>query len=112
MQVFEKGGSSLSQALLEEGFRCIDEFDVFVTFARDNDLFKIHVGPDGSFAAFDDADELITEGAGMEDLYRVLVGKPAVLLQQSPPELLENVDAVVGEDRAGLLAELPDFVRI
>lgn len=75
MEVLDKGISALSQALLEEGFRAVDGFDLFVTFARDNDPLKIHVGPDGSFAAFDITDELITEGEGAEDLYRLLVAK-------------------------------------
>ncbi len=82
MEVPDKGVSALSQALLEEGFRAVDEFDLFVTFARDDDPLKIHVGPDGSFAAFDSTDELITEGEGAEDLYRALVAKPAPVQQQ------------------------------
>jgi hypothetical protein len=73
MEVLDKGISALSQALLEEGFRAVDEFDLFVTFARDNDPLKVHVGPDGAFAAFDVTDQLITEGEGAEDLYRLLV---------------------------------------
>ena len=77
MEVLDKGISALSQALLEEGFRAVDEFDLFVTFARDNDPLKVHVGPDGSFAAFDVTDQLITEGEGAEDLYRLLVANRA-----------------------------------
>jgi len=72
MQVLDKGLSALSQALLDQGFRAVDEFDLFVTFTRDNDPLKIHVSPNGSFAVFDSADELLTEGEGAEDLYRVL----------------------------------------
>ena len=72
MEVLDKGLSALSQALLDQGFRAVDEFDLFVTFARDDDPLKIHVSPKGSFAVFDSADELITEGDGAEDLYRVL----------------------------------------
>ena len=75
MAVLDKGLSALSQALTDQGFRAVDEFDVFVTFARDGDPLKIHVGPDGSFAAFTSDDELITEGEGPEDLYRMLVAK-------------------------------------
>jgi hypothetical protein len=73
--VLDKGICALTEALLDQGFRAIDEFDLFVTFARDDDSVRIHVGPDGAFAAFDDADELITEGEGAEDLYRTLVAK-------------------------------------
>jgi hypothetical protein len=77
MEVLDKGIDALSQALLEQGFRAVDEFDLFVTFAREDDPLKIHVGPDGSFAAFDSDDELVTEGEGAEDLYRALMAKTA-----------------------------------
>lgn len=79
IEVLDMRISALSQALLDQGFCAVDKFDVFVTFARDNEPLKIHVGPDGSFAAFDSTDELITEGKGAEDLYRVLVTKPALV---------------------------------
>ena len=77
MDVLDKGLEALSEALLVQGFRATDKFDLFVTFAREDDPLKIQVGPDGSFAAFDGADELITEGEGSEDLYRFLVKKTA-----------------------------------
>jgi hypothetical protein len=54
-----------------------DDFGTFVTFLRDGDLLKIHVGPDGSFSAFNVVDECITEGKGIEDLYHALVAKAA-----------------------------------
>jgi hypothetical protein len=44
----------------------------------DNPL-KIHVGPDGSFSAFNIADECIAEGKGVEDLNRLLVAKAALV---------------------------------
>lgn len=72
----------MSQALSEEGFRAVDEFDAFVTFERDGDPLKIHVGPDGSFAVFDSNDVCMTEGEGAEDLYRVLVAKPTLIKQK------------------------------
>jgi hypothetical protein len=76
--------SALREALLDQGFRAVDEFDLFVTFARDDDPLKIHVAPDGAFAAFDDADELITEGEGAEDLYRALVARAAPVRRSKP----------------------------
>ena len=82
MEVLDKGIGALSEALLAQGFRAVDEFDLFVTFARDDDPLKIHVGPDGSFAVFDDRDQLLTEGDGAEDLYRML-SKKAVLVGHS-----------------------------
>jgi hypothetical protein len=75
MEVIDKGLEALSDALLRSGFRAIDEFDLFVTYARDEDPLKIQVGPDGSFAAFDGDDQLVTEGEGPDDLYRTLVAK-------------------------------------
>lgn len=96
MEVLDKGISALSQALLEEGFRAIDEFDLFVTFARGNDPLKIHVGPDGSFAAFDITDELITEGEGAEDLYRLLVAKHVPPVQRRQHRLGRQKNSPMG----------------
>jgi hypothetical protein len=76
MEVLDKGREALSDALWENEFRAIDEFDAFVTYARAGDPLKIHVGPDGSFAAFDGDNQLLTEGEGPGDLYRLLVTKP------------------------------------
>jgi hypothetical protein len=84
MEAVDRGFSALSQALLEQGFRAVDEFDAFVTFARDCDPLRIHIGPDGSFTVFDSTDKCITEGAGAEDLYRLLVAKPAPI--NRPPQ--------------------------
>ena len=107
MEVLDKGFSALSQALLESGFREVDEFDGFVTFARDGDPLKIQVGPDGSFAVFDITDKCITEGEGAEDLYRVLVAKPAPVQQplqkqqrrrgrpKTRPPFVDSVEAIV-----------------
>ena len=75
MPVIDKGIEALSQALLDQEFRPVDQFDSFVTFEREDDIYKIQVGPDGAFAVFGDDDELITEGEGAEDLYRVLVSR-------------------------------------
>jgi hypothetical protein len=77
METLGKGFGVLSRALRWNGFHKAGELGIFVTFVRDGDLLKIHVGPDGSFSAFNTADECITEGKGFEDLYRVLVAKPA-----------------------------------
>jgi hypothetical protein len=77
MEALNEGFGVLSRALRRNGFLKADEFGAFVTFVRDGDLLKIHVGRDGSFSAFDIADECITEGKGAEDLYRALVAKTA-----------------------------------
>jgi hypothetical protein len=76
MEVVDKGIGALMEALFEQGFRAVDEFDSGVTLERADDSLKIHVSPDGSFAAFNEADELIAEGEGQEDLYRMLMTKP------------------------------------
>lgn len=43
-----------------------------MTYHRQGDLAKVHVAPDGMFAAFDADDEILGEGAGAEDLKCVL----------------------------------------
>jgi hypothetical protein len=77
METLDKGFGVLSRLLRRNGFYKADDFGTFVTFVRDGDLLKIHIGSDGSFSAFNFADECITEGKRFEDLYRVLVAKPA-----------------------------------
>jgi hypothetical protein len=77
MEALNKGFGVLSRALRRNGFHKADAFGAFVTFVRDGDLLKLHVGPDGSFSAFNVVDACITEGKGIEDLYRALVAKAA-----------------------------------
>jgi len=72
------GLETLTDALLQQGFFAADEFGVFVTYKRANDSLKLHIGPDGSFAAFDSNDEVVAEGKGAQDLYSILVVKTAV----------------------------------
>jgi hypothetical protein len=84
MAVLDKGLEALAQALLDQEFTAVDEFDSFVTFERTDDPLKIHVAPDGSFAAFNCDDELIAEDEGREDLYRLLVAKTVVGPTRSP----------------------------
>jgi hypothetical protein len=73
-------------ALRRNGFHRVDEFGAFVTFVRDG--LKIHVGHDGSFSAFNGADECITEGKGAEDLRRQVLSarKPPCPTLPSPLE--------------------------
>jgi len=75
MAVHNIGLETLAEALLEQGFSRTDEFGLFVTYERANDPLKIHIGPDGSFAAFDGNDEVIAEGTGAHDLYSILVDR-------------------------------------
>ena len=90
MPVLDKGIEALAEALLGQEFRAVDEFDSFVTFEREGDPLKIQVGPDGSFAAFNGDDELVAEGEGAEDLYRILVSKKPARLPRSPRHLRTN----------------------
>ena len=83
MAGLNKGIEALAQALLDQEFRACDEFDSFVTFERADDPLKIHAGPDGSFAAFNGDDELVAEGEGPEDLYRILVTKTLIAPSRS-----------------------------
>jgi hypothetical protein len=78
MAVHGEGLGTLAEALSDQGFCMCDEFGVFVTYERPNDSVKVHVGPDGSFAAFDSHDEVIAEGHGAQDLYSLLVVKTVV----------------------------------
>jgi hypothetical protein len=66
---------TLTEALFQQGFSKIDEFGLYMTYEREGDAIKLHVGFDGSFAAFDSFDELITEGVGMQDFNAMLVSK-------------------------------------
>jgi hypothetical protein len=79
MPVLEKDVETLMQVLFAQGFRAVGEFDSFLTFERQNEPLKIHVGPDGAFAAFNDDDELVAEGDGQDDLYQLLVSRPVPL---------------------------------
>ena len=78
MVVVDKGIEALTEALFEQGFRAVDEFGSCITLERADDSLKIHVSPDGSFAAFNEADELIAEGEGQEDLFRILMTKTLI----------------------------------
>jgi hypothetical protein len=64
---------ALEEALIDLGFSSTDEFGVFVTYERPRDSLKVHVAPDGMFAAFDGDDEILGEGVGAEDLQAVLM---------------------------------------
>ena len=85
MTVHNIGLETLTEALLEQGFRPTDEFGLFVTYERANDPLKLHIGPDGSFAAFDGADDVVAEGRGAHDLYAILVDKTAPARRHASP---------------------------
>ncbi len=73
MAIWSSGREALEEALIDLGFAPIDEFGVFVTYERPRDSLKVHVAHDGMFAAFDGDDEILGEGAGVEDLQAVLM---------------------------------------
>ena len=91
MPILDKGIEALAQALRGQEFRAVDEFDAFVTFEREGDPLKIQVGPDGSFAAFNGDDELVAEGEGAADLYRILVAKAVINRSRSPRRRRERL---------------------
>jgi hypothetical protein len=74
----DPGYDTLITALRQQQFHPAETFGEFVTYERKNDPLKVHVAPDGSFAAFDGNDEIIAEGKGAQDLFDVLVAKPVV----------------------------------
>jgi hypothetical protein len=71
MAIWSSSRTALEEALIEFGFSAAHQFGVFVTYERERDLVKVHVAPDGMFAAFDVDDEILGEGAGAEDLRSV-----------------------------------------
>ena len=79
------GLETLAEALLGQGFYAADEFGLFITYERANDPLKFHVGPDGSFAAFNSDDELVAEGEGAHDLFAILVAKTAPARRSAAP---------------------------
>jgi len=85
MVVRDIGRVVISDALLEQGFYATDEFGQFVTYERANDPLKLHVGPDGSFSAFNGDDEVVAEGKGTHDLYAILVSKTPRVSRSVPP---------------------------
>ena len=80
----DSGYETLVEALLSQNFCADDKFGLFVTYVRENDPMKVHVGPDGSFAAFNGDDEIVAEGEGPDDLYRILVTKAPIVPSCSP----------------------------
>jgi len=79
------GLDTLVEALLKQRFRPVDEFGLFVTYGRADDPLKVHVGPDGAFAAFDGDDQVVAEGKGAQDLYAILVRKTVIAGRPSVP---------------------------
>jgi hypothetical protein len=80
----DSGYETLVEALLSQNFCADDKFGLFVTYVRENDPMKVHVGPDGSFAAFNGDDEIIAEGSGAQDLFSILVAKTNTTRPRSP----------------------------
>lgn len=73
MAIWGSSREALEEALIELGFSAAHQFGVFVTYGRERDSVKVHVAPDGMFAAFDGDDEILGEGTGAEDLRSVLM---------------------------------------
>jgi hypothetical protein len=70
----------VDEALVELGFAPVAKFGLYVTYRRAIDSVKIHVGPDGMFAAFGAEDEIIGEGKDADEL-RFIVSLPALSTQ-------------------------------
>jgi len=62
--------AQVDDALLELGFTPAAKFGAFMTYRRRR--LKVHVGPDGAFAAFGADDEILGEGQDPDDLRFVL----------------------------------------
>jgi hypothetical protein len=76
---------TLGELLTDLGFSAVSEFGIFLTYARQSDLVKIHVAPDGMFAAFDVDDEIFGEGIGAEDLTTVLTEAALTIARNTSP---------------------------
>jgi hypothetical protein len=64
---------ALDEVLADLGFSAAGQSGVFVTYERERDSMKVHVAPDGMFAAFNRDDNIIGEGEDAEDLRSVLL---------------------------------------
>jgi hypothetical protein len=84
MAIWSSGREALEEALIDLGFSATDEFGVFVTYERPRDSLKVHVAPDGMFAAFDRDDQVLGEGAGAQDLRDVLMEAVLVAERDRP----------------------------
>jgi hypothetical protein len=73
MAIWSSSREALEEALIDLGFSAVRQFGVFVTYERQRDSVKIHVAPDGVFAASDGDDEILGEGTGAGDLRSVLM---------------------------------------
>jgi hypothetical protein len=82
---------AIDDALSSLGFDYWDaiarEDGEYMTYQRARDLVNVHVGPDGSFAVFDDHDDPIGEGGDVDDLRSVLAERT------SNPPALQNKPA-------------------
>jgi hypothetical protein len=85
MAIWSNSREALEEALIDLGFSSAREFSVFVTYERQQDSVKVHVAPDGMFAAFDGDDEILGEGAGAEDLRSVLMEAAFTAARDTPP---------------------------
>ena len=85
MAAHDNGLETLAEALLQQGFSAVDEFGLSVTYQRADESLKIHLGPDGSFTAFDGNDEVIAEGNSAHALYEILVVKSVIAGRLNPP---------------------------
>jgi hypothetical protein len=73
MAIWSSSREAFEEALIDLGFSVVRQFGVFMTYERERDAVKVHVAPDGMFAAFDADDEILGEGTGAEDLRSVLM---------------------------------------
>jgi hypothetical protein len=73
MALWSSKPAALDEVLTELGFSVTGQSGVFVTYERARDSVKVHVAPDGMFAAFNTDDDIIGEGEDADDLRSVLL---------------------------------------
>jgi hypothetical protein len=91
MAIWSSSPEALKEALIDLGFSAAHEFSVFVTYERQRDSVKVHVAPDGMFAAFGEDDEILGEGTGAEDL-RSVVMEAALTSERDTPQRRSFLD--------------------
>jgi hypothetical protein len=84
MAIWTSSREALEEALIDLGFSAAREFGIFVTYERQRDSVKVHVAPDGMFAAFDGDDEILGEGSEAEDLRSVLMEAALTAARDTP----------------------------
>jgi hypothetical protein len=87
MDIWTSSREALEEALIDLGFSAAREFGIFVTYERPRGSVKVHVAPDGMFAAFEGDGDILGEGVGAEELRSVLREARSTAASDTPHRL-------------------------